>query len=204
MKKICIAFFLFIAGIAQAQTIDDVFKTMPQAILPGITDGNRTMFLVDSGKTAIPYELGTVEKLTEKEDYLKVKTSAIGTTEIKLLPIKDGKKIICVIKTVCGKACDSNIAFYSDAWQKLDNKTFLPEISKKSFFDSSQKDSDNYKYAVSLPDVYPISAEFTNESSNLLLTFNYKEYLSEIQQQEIAPFIKNNSLVLKWDNESFK
>ena len=204
MRKLFIALFILTTALTNAQTIDDIFKTMPKDILPGITDGNRTMLLVDTGKTTIPYELGTVEKLTDKEDYLKVKTSAIGTTEIKLLPIKGGKKIICVTKTVCGKACDSNITFYSYAWEKLDQKTFLPEISKNSFMDSSKKDSETYKYAVSLPDICPISAEFINGGTDLQLTLHYKDYLSERQQQEIKPFIKTDVIVLKWNNEFFK
>ena len=60
MKKIFIAFFIFISTLAFSQKIDDVFKTMPNNIVPGLSDGNRTMLLVDTGKTIIPYPLGEI------------------------------------------------------------------------------------------------------------------------------------------------
>ena len=100
MKKIIIAFFIFISTSVFSQKIDDVFKTMPNSVLPGLSESNRTMFLVDTGKTVIPYSLGKIEKLAYTPDFLKIKTSDIGTTQIKLLPLINDTKIICVIKTV--------------------------------------------------------------------------------------------------------
>ncbi len=203
MKKIIIAFFIFISTSVFSQKIDDVFKTMPNSVLPGLSESNRTMFLVDTGKTVIPYSLGKIEKLAYTPDFLKIKTSDIGTTQIKLLPLINDTKIICVIKTVCGNACDSRIQFYSTDWKELDSNALLPDISPESFFDSSQKNSDNYKFAVSLPDIYPVSAEFENGSNSLTLKLDLTKYLSSEQLADIKPFIKNETKTLKWNNTSF-
>ncbi len=43
----------------------------------------------------------------------------------------------------------------------------------------------NYKYAVSLHHIYPISAEFNESGSDLMLTFNYKALLTDGQIAEI-------------------
>lgn len=202
--KILLGLLIFISTSAFSQKIDDVFKTMPNSILPGLSEGNRTMFLVDTGKTVIPYPLGEIEKLAYSPNFLKMKTSEIGTTQIKLLPLINDTQIICVIKTVCGNACDSNIKFYSTDWKELDANTLLPRISAESFLDESKKDTDNYKFAVSLPDIYPISAEFENGSNTLILKLDFKKYLSNEQLAEIKPFIKSETLTLNWNNTSFK
>ncbi|OPZ28686.1 MAG: hypothetical protein BWZ00_01245 [Bacteroidetes bacterium ADurb.BinA174] len=204
MKKIFIAFFIFISTLAFSQKIDDVFKTMPNNIVPGLSDGNRTMLLVDTGKTIIPYPLGEIEKLAYSPDFLKIKTSEIGTTQIKLLPLINDTQIICVVKTVCGNACDSHIKFYSTDWKELDANLLLPDISAESFLDSSKKDTDNYKFAVSLPDIYPISAEFENGSNTLKLKLDLTKYLSNEQLAEIKPFIKSETITLTWNNTSFR
>ena len=204
MKKIVTVLFIFIVTSAFPQKIDDVFKTMPNSILPGLSDGNRTMLLVDTGKTVIPYSLGEIEKLAYAPDFLKIKTSGIGSTQLKLLPLINDTQIICVIRTVCGKACDSNIRFYSTDWKELEAKTLLSHISAASFFDSSKKDSENYKFALSLPDIYPVSAEFENGSNALTLKLDLEGYLSDEQLAEVKPFIKSETITLNWNNISFR
>lgn len=205
MRKI---FFLFLSAIflnnSYAQNINNVFKSMPQHILPGFSEDNRTMLLVDTGTTIIPYSLGKIEKLKHTSDYLKLKTSNVGTTQIKLLPTADNSFVICVIKTVCSKACDSNISFYNADWQQVDTKLYLPELSPDIFFNTETKNSEKYNFAVSLPDIYPVWAEFVSNSNDLALTLDYKNYLSESQMSDIEPFIKNQTYILKWDKHSFK
>lgn len=204
MKKLFILLFTVIAMTGYGQTIADVFKTMPIGLLPGFSENNKVMLLVDTGKTVIPYALGEIEKLQYNRDYLKIKTSDIGTTQIKLLPITPDSTIVCVIKTVCGSACDSHIAFYTTAWEKTDNDAFLPEISLDFFFDSSQKRAENHKYAVSLPDIYPVYAEFRSGNNDLTLTLDYKSHLSADLIAEFESFLKSDSIVLKWNNASFR
>ena len=70
--------------------------------------------------------------------------------------------------------------------------------------DSSKIESENYKYALSLPDIYPISAEFSDGSSDLTLRFNYREYLNDDQIAEIQPYLKSDSIILKWNNATFR
>ncbi len=204
MKKLFFFLFVFVSVSVFPQKIDDVFKTMPNNILPGLTKGNRTMLLVDTGKTVIPYPLGNIEKLVHSVDFLKIKTSDAGTTQIKLLPLINNTQIICIIQTVCGNACDSNIQFYTTDWEKLEANPLLPEISAETFFDESKNNSDNYKFALSLPDIYPISAEFENGSSTLTLKLDVEKYLSDEQLANIKPFIKSDTVKLTWDNTSFR
>lgn len=204
MRNFIWIFFLSFSLLAEGQNIGDLFKSMPPELLPGVSEGNKTMLLVDSGETTIPYALGEIKKLGQSSDYLKIKTSGAGTTQLRLLPVEKDSSIVCIIKTVCAEACDSHISFYTTKWEKIENNAFLPEISKEIFFDSSKKEMENYKYAVSLHHIYPISADFSESGSDLTLTFNYKPLLTNDQIAEIKPFLKSDAIVLKWKNGSFR
>lgn len=197
-------FFLSISLLTKGQNMGDLFKSMPSELLPGLSEGNKTMLLVDSGQTTVPYALGEIKKMAQSSDYLKIKTSDAGTTQLKILPVSADSSIVCIIKTVCAKTCDSHISFYTTAWEKIENNDFLPEVSSKIFFDSSKKEMENYKYALSLHHIYPISAEFGENGSDLKLTFNYKTLLTRDQIEELKPFLKSDTVVLKWENATFR
>jgi len=204
MHHLILLFFLSLSNIVEAQQVGDLFKAMPPELLPGVSEGNKTMLLVDSGKTTVPYPLGEIVKEAYGNDYLRLQTSKIGTLQLKLLPVSEDSVVVCLIKTVCGNVCDSHISFYTSEWKKLDKEAFLPTISAEIFLNSSQKKSKNDKYAVSLPDIYPISATFNETGTDLTLTFHYKERLAEEQIQQLEPLLKGDSLVLTWKNGSFR
>ena len=204
MHHLILLFFLSLSTIVEAQQVGDLFKAMPPELLPGVSEGNKTMLLVDSGKTTVPYPLGEIVKEAYGNDYLRLQTSKIGTLQLKLLPVSEDSVVVCLIKTVCGNVCDSHISFYTSEWKKLGKEAFLPTISAEIFLNSSQKKSENDKYAVSLPDIYPISATFNETGTDLTLTFHYKELLTEEQIQQLKPLLKGDSVVLTWKNASFR
>ncbi|MDD2328523.1 MAG: DUF3256 family protein [bacterium] len=203
-KFINLLLLLSLSAVATGQNITDLFRTMPPALLPGISESNKTMLLVDSGNTSVPYSLGEISKVAHDREFLHIRTSAAGDLQLKILPLPGDSAIICLIQTVCAGICDSRITFFTTEWVKLDPLGFLPTISKEIFFISPENHSDNYKYAVSLPDIYPISARFDKAGTDLLLKLHYRERLTEEQMAEINPYLKNDSLFLHWKNGSFR
>jgi len=204
MQRNILFLFIFFSMFGYGQTIGDLFRSMPSGLLPGVSEDNKTMLLVDTGTTVVPYAMGEVHKIRQSNTFLQIRTSAIGTTQLKMLPVAKDSVIVCLIKTVCGDLCDSNISFYTTDWEKLEDEHFLPVIAAEYFFNSSRKETENYKYAVSLPDIYPISAKFSDGGSDLTLTFNYRERLNDDQIAEIQPYLKSDSIILKWNNATFR
>ena len=204
MQRSILFLFLFFSMFGYGQTVGDLFRSMPSGLLPGVSEDNKTMLLVDTGQTVVPYAMGEIQKIREGKDFLQLRTSAIGSTQLKMLPVTGDSMIVCLIKTVCGDICDSNISFYTTNWEILQKEQFLPVVSAEIFFDSSLKERENYKYAVSLPDINPISAEFSDGSSDLTLRFNYKEHMTDEQIAEIQPYLKSDSIILKWNNATFR
>ena len=204
MKRIIFNLFLLISITANGQTVADLFRSMPSEMLPGVSEANKTMLLVDSGNTSVPYALGEISKIAESSDFLHLRSSKVADIQLKLLPLSGDSLIVSVIQTVCAGVCDSRISFFTTNWEKLDQELFLPALSKEIFFKSSKKNSDNYKYAVSLPDIFPISARFGKTGSDLTLKLHYRERLTNDQIEEIKPFLVSDTLLFEWENGSFR
>jgi len=204
MKKITTIFLLLLSMTATGQTIADLFRSMPSELLPGVSEANKTMLLVDSGKTSVPYALGEIGKIAQSNDFVHIRTSDAGDLQLKVLPLSSDSLIVSVIQTVCAGVCDSRIYFFTTNWEELDQELFLPQLSSEIFFNSSKKDSDNYKYAVSLPDIFPISARFGKTGTDLTLELHYRERLTDDQIVEITPFLVGDTLLVKWENGSFR
>lgn len=204
MKKLFIVSFLLITFAGYGQKINEVFKTMPEDILPGFSEADKTMLLVDTAINVIPYSLGNIERLKYTDSYLQIKTSGVGTLQIKLLPLVNNTKIICVIKTVCGKACDSDIRFYSTDWSPIESRDLMPAFSAESFFDPAKRGTAAYRNALALLDIEPISAAFINGADNLTLLLDYASYISAENVAKIRPFIKQESVTLRWNKTSFR
>ena len=207
MRLFILQLFLFLSIASHGQRINGVFNTMPTQLLPGISDANRARLLASPVNTAVPYILGEVTKLQHTDNFLEIRTSAVGTMQIKLLPLprslRRNTTIIAVIHTVCGGGCNSHISFYTTRWERLDASRFLPDISVRNFLDSSQKETQNYKYALSLSNILPISAQFKESSTDITLTFNH-QYLSAPAFNEMEPFLKTDRIVLQWRGGSFR
>ena len=208
MRKHTLLLCLLISFVIHGQSIGDIFKSMPSELLPGVSEGNKTMLIVDSTQTTIPYIFGEIKKVKQSSNYLKITTSEVGNTQLKLLPIAPDSLIVAVIKTVCGgvdvDVCNSTMSFYTTDWAKLDSETLMPLISPELFMDSSKKELDNYKYALSLPDIYPISATFNEDGTDLTLTFHYKDRLTNMQLREFETYLESDSVILKWNGKTFQ
>jgi hypothetical protein len=196
--------FLLIALTCSAQKMGELFKTMPQYVLPGFSEADKIMLLVDTALTSIPYPLGNIERINYTDDFLKIKTSSRGTLQIKLLPLINNTKIVCVVKTVCGQACDSQIQFYSTEWNPIESEPLLPHLSAEMFFDRSQKNNIDFEKALRLIDMEPIKAEFKGGSDDLTLILDYESYVSAENVELIKSFIKQDSITLRWNKTSFQ
>jgi len=203
-KNLFLFLFVVFSFCSFGQKVADVFKTMPDSLLPCLSEDNKIMMLVDTGRTVIPYQLGEFEKLNHTDSYLNIRTSEAGTTQIKVLPLINNTKIVCVIQTACAMVCDSQISFYTTEWEKLDKTSLLPLINVESFFDSSKKGSDNYNFALSLPDISPIEARFEGGGDDLTFSLDLSSYLPQEDAAQMKPFLKTEQIVLKWNKTGFQ
>ena len=205
MKRYIILLILSsITFFSYGQTINELFKSMPSQYLPAFSEANKTMLLVDSSLSVIPYSLGEIERLEYTDTFLSLKTSEVGTMQIKILPLVNNTNIVVLIKTVCSNnVCDSDIRFFTNEWQEIQKSNILPAIPASMFFDKSKSDTPAYKWAVSQIDIYPLQFSFKDGGSNLQVTFNIKKHLSPQDAIKIEPFLAKETIDLTWNKSTF-
>ena len=96
-----------------AQDMKSVFVSMPDSITPLLTKVNKedcVDFLDSNMKAEVSTRFGgTAEMKVLTDDYVLMQTTPASSLEMKLLPVNDSTKVICMVKTVCATACDSEI-----------------------------------------------------------------------------------------------
>ena len=204
MKKYILLLFLGCTiSLSYGQSIDDLFKTMPDELLPAFSEANKTMLLVDSALSVIPYPLGEIEKLDYSDTFLSLKTSKVGTMQIKILPLINNTKIVALINTVCSKICDSDVRFFTEKWEEIDKESLLPILAPHIFFDKTEMNTPDFKWVVSHIDIYPIQFQFKKGSNDLEVKFDIAKHLSPQDLKKIKPYMNKETIDLSWNKSTF-
>ena len=189
--------------VSYGQKMDEVFKTMPGEFLPAFSEADRTMLLVDSSLSVIPYALGEIERLAYSDTFLSIKTSEVGTMQIKILPLINNTQIIVLIKTVCSGICDSDIRFFTSEWVEIEKDSLLPAITPSVFFDQKELDTPGFKWTVSQIDIFPLQFQFKNGGDNLQVKFDIVNHLSSQNSVKISPYLVTETIDLMWNKSTF-
>ena len=100
----------------QAQDIKSLYIALPDSLSPLLTKVNRADFcdfLASNMKAEVKNRFGNVsEMLKLTDDYLSVRISESSREEMKLLPLNDSVKVVCVVRTYLGPVADSKVSFY--------------------------------------------------------------------------------------------
>jgi len=210
MKKIISAVILFtVVMTASAQDMKNIILTMPESIIYGLEASEKNLLaggLDDTTKLVVERsKLGQIIRQSVSQDFISLKTSDAGTTEIKLLSLINDSKIICVIKTVCAKACDSQIQFYTTKWTPIPQGDLLPEINKDSFIEPNvDKNSQEFINTYSSLDMNPIRMELSATDTSLKVYYDIKGYLNDEDYKKAEPFLIENPKIFYWDKSAYK
>lgn len=208
MKKVFFLWCMLCALAVQAQDMKAVFINMPDSLSPLLTKVNRedfVDFLASNMKAQVKNKFDRISELKAiTDDYLLLETAPGCTTEIKLLPVNDSVKVICMIQTVCGEACDSRIRFFASDWKECSTENFLTLPAPDFFFeapDSTQ--SENYRAARVKADMDLMKASLSPQ--NFMLDFKYTtpDYLDDESAKELEPFLKKTPVVYEWRSGKF-
>ena len=204
MKQLMLSLFLLFAFVsAPAQCITDALADMPENIIPTLTEENKRALLEDSTITIVKTLLGEITRVELRNDYIKLRTSAVGSTQIQLLNNEQGENLICVIQTVCAPACNSDIVLYNSNWELIKDIELLPELTSESFVTPLPKGDPYIVAHTLLPDICPISAQF-NEDGMLVLQLDIDNYLSGEMLKEFNNTFEKRDLVLQWNGHTFR
>ena len=135
--------FATITGQASAQELKmrDVFKQMPDSIMPYLSQNNRLDFIdfLDSGMAAVVRnELGgSSEMTTLADDSLSIEMSEALKTDLLLLPLAEPQdsmtQVVVMVETFLVDSIygESHISYFTPAWQRMPSEPVLGEAEKQ-------------------------------------------------------------------------
>ena len=208
-KNILLMFLCFSALSAFAQNMKSVFVAMPDSMTPLLTKVNKEDFIdfLDSNmKAEVKNRFdGTAEMKVLTEDYTLVQTSEVGTLEMKLLPVNDSTKVICMVKTVCAAACDSEIRFYTSDWkEELNAQAFLSKPEGNDFFAPNDSVTDESVMIRKKADMLLMKASLSKEDASLTFIYTTPDYLNAEDKEKLLPYLRKEPIVLRWQDGKFR
>ncbi len=174
MKKILLLILMICTCSLQAQDMKSLFITMPDSLAPLLTKVNKEDFgdfLASNMKAEVKNRLGkNSEMLKLTADYLNLKMSESSEVQMKLLPVNDSVKVVCVVHTYKGPAADSSIRFYNTQWEELPLSSYLTLPKEDAFYKApvAEADQETYYNLRKQADMYLFVAKLSEKDNTLL------------------------------------
>jgi len=204
MKKTLFIIGMLLCGLSlYAQDMKSLFIAMPDSVAPLLTKVNRedcVDFLASNMKAEVKNRFGKVSELKRlTDDYLFLQTTGSSSMEMKLLPLNDSVKVICVVNTVCGPVCDSEVRFYNTNWQQLAKEDFIQLPSAEAFYLSVDTLADEaYATVRGKADMELVKAVLSEEKPAISFFYTTPDYLSKEDREKLAAYIRKEPVVYEW------
>ena len=208
-RRLLIFIGIFCVASALAQDMKSVFVAMPDSITPLLTKVNREDFIdfLDSNmKAEVKNRFGNVAEMKVlTDDYTLVQTSEVGTLELKLLPVNDSTKVVCMVRTVCASACDSDVRFYSSDWkEELEADIFLKKPSVNAFFLPKDTISEEGALSCKKADMHLMKASLSKDDTSLAFLYMTPDYLNKEDKEKLLSYLRKDPIVLRWQDGKFR
>ena len=214
MKKLNIFLAACLTAIqASAQTtVGDVWKAMPDSILPYFNSAARTE-IIDVYKinkeSKVKNLLGGESWIKDITDRcLEIQLNKVTSLQMQLLPTTDSTNIVCMVKTYGTQQKESEIKFYNTDWSKADGNFSLPDFSdrNRALEMLTQKpdtiSEEKFKKLQALIEPAVVEARLDNKG-NGTITFSISGLLLTKEEENELNCIKKQKSV-KWDGKTFK
>lgn len=210
MRKVLLIFVLLLGLVANAQTMKmkDVFKAMPDSLLPYLSQNNRLDFIdfIESNMEAkVTNGLGgtsVMHVLTDR--YMRLSLNDASELQVRLLPVSTPvdnlQQIVCVVRTYGTIGQESVVSFYSCLWRPLDMsvKELISVDDLMTRPDTMTEE--RYKEVAEILKPYLVRAELSADED--CITFQLSEI--NISSDDLADVNAVKVLrKLKWNNNKF-
>ena len=209
MRKLFLILLSFCALSATAQNMKSVFIAMPDSIAPLLTQVNKedcVDFLDSNMKAEVTTRFGgTAEMKVLTEDYVFLQTTPSSTLEMKLLPVNDSTKVVCMVKTVCASACDSEIHFYTSDWKgKMAVGDFLQKPEQEAFYLPNDSVTEESVLIRKKADMHLMKASLSKEDASLTFIYTTPDYLNKEDKKQMLRYLNPNPVVFQWKDGKFR
>lgn len=209
MKKLIYLFLVWGCTLSvAAQDMKKVFIAMPDSLTPLLTKVNKEDcidFLASNMKAEIKnrFDKSSEMKVLTK-DYLQMQMTENSTLEMKLFPVNDSVKIVCMVKTVCSSACDSEIRFYDISWKKEFPKSdYLQLPAPQTFYLPTDTVSSEVEQIKRKADMHVMKAVLSKDDSSLSFIYTTPDYLNQEDREKLSPYLRKEAVVYRWKDGKF-
>lgn len=209
MKQILTILILWICTMSvSAQEMKAIFVNLPDSIEPLLTKVNKEdcVDFLDSGMKAVVKNRfdRSAELKVLTSDYLQMQLSDVSTLELKLLPLKDSVRVICMVKTVCASACDSDIRFFDTKWNELDASDFLKYPVEEVFYLPLDSLTDDVQELRAKADICLMKASLSADDSSLTWEYTTPLTLYKDDREKLISLLRKEPLIMQWVEGRFE
>lgn len=194
---------------ANAQQAKQYFVSMPDTILPLLTEINRADcidFLESNMRAIVTNRLdGKSEMTTLTDNYIAIKLSEQSSWQMKVLALNDSTQVICTVFTACAPACDSHIKFYTTQWESLSLADYIQTMPTLSDYLPQLNESDydiQTLNAVKQADLLLIKMQLSADDNTLVCSFDTPQYMEKSAAQKLTPLLQK-PIVYNWNSGKF-
>lgn len=209
MKRLLLLICLLVSISMQAQNMKELFVAMPDTLTPLLTKVNREDFgdfLASNMKAEVRNRFGKTSEMTElTDDYLFLKMTSASSMEMKLLPLNDSVRVICMVQTYQAPVADSRIRFYDTDWKLLETSRFIDLPADSLFYrgpvNEAQADSlQNLRIHADIS-----LQEIRLSADNRTLSFRYTtpDYLDKATSDGLQAYLVQQPLRYVWSVDRF-
>lgn len=202
MKKILIIPLLLLScAFVRAQDMRSLFMSAPEGVLPLLSENSRADCIdyIDAGMEAVvtnSLDGKTVMKALT-DDYADIRMTGSSSLQMKLLPLQDGGRIICVVKSVKAEAENSHVAFYDLDWKPVVGKKLLEMPAIADFFVSTDSAA---KY-IDKCDMYLVKCSLSDGDLTLTAEYTMPSYMNIEDAVLVSPLLRK--VVFLWNGRRF-
>lgn len=194
---------------ANAQQAKQYFVSMPDTILPLLTEINRADcidFLESNMRAIVTNRLDGKSEMTKLTDnYIEIKLSEQSSWQMKVLALNDSTQVICTVFTACAPACDSHIKFYTTQWESLSLADYIQTMPTLSDYLPQLNEADydiQTLNAVKQADLLLIKMQLSADNNTLVCSFDTPQYMEKSAAQKLTPLLQK-PIVYNWNSGKF-
>ena len=194
---------------ANAQQAKQYFVSMPDTILPLLTETNRADcidFLESNMRAIVTNRLDGKSEMTKLTDnYIEIKLSEQSSWQMKVLALNDSTQVICTVFTACAPACDSHIKFYTTQWESLSLADYIQTMPTLSDYLPQLNETDydiQTLNAVKQADLLLIKMQLSADDNTLVCSFDTPQYMEKSAAQKLTPLLQK-PIVYNWNSGKF-
>lgn len=194
---------------ANAQQAKQYFVSMPDTILPLLTEINRADcidFLESNMRAIVTNRLDGKSEMTKLTDnYIAIKLSEQSSWQMKVLALNDSTQVICTVFTACAPACDSHIKFYTTQWESLSLADYIQTMPTLSDYLPQLNESDydiQTLNAVKQADLLLIKMQLSADDNTLVCSFDTPQYMEKNAAQKLTSLLQK-PIVYNWNSGKF-